>query len=918
MKRSRSAALQLARHLTLLLACQLTLVLAAGSAGAQSGGGARITGKITDKELDEEVSFIHVVLAKDGAVVMNTQTKLDGSYVFDAVPPGTYQIRVTSMGYHPYEKPVTVAAGQTVTHNIVMTSDAIKIKEIEVVGEKPVVDVESSASERSFATEEAKVRVVNTVEDALSTQAGVVSVGGQIFVRGGRSNEVKYYVDGLPVTDPLSGGNSMNVSLASLEDVSLLSGGFDAEFGNAQSGVVQLTTKEGSPKITGLAKFMTDDFGAPDKTYFNFDNLQFGMGGPTPISGLAFYGSGEGVFEDTYLRTQEKRPKHRFLGLEFRERQRAQFSGQGKLSYKFLGKMKLVGELLYSQESFDGYSHPYSRVGYWSPTAGPQNQGLWFFDPIDSTFTYYNAPEHTPNVDNRHTQGHLRLTHTLSDATFYSATLGVHRFRQKVDVKGKASWDYDVTTGNQNDLDPLNLFYIIRGDAATWRRQGSTTYTLRADVTNERGQKKDRGHRFKAGMQGDWFDLEMDDRNFPSEDAPYGLFPDRYEVSAWQMSAFVQDRMKYDGMVVNAGLRLDMFDPSRLAFRTANERRVLLGLQPYPEDVLDRLIYQFSPRLGMAYPITDRDVLHFHYGRFQEVPRFENLYEKIGGDSEIDPNTIVGNPFLDATTSISYEVGIEHQFWGRSSINLTFFYRDIFGLIDTDREQAASFDPRNPPGITYVNAAYGTAQGVEFGLKRHLTPTSRWSGGVTYTYSQARGSSSSETQGFNVLTGGQDRRPITELALDWDRPHVVQGHFYVTSLGVWGVNMEMAYSSGSPYTPLGLYDKEIPVDRINTGRLPEVFEVSLKADKRYKIYGQEFSFFLEGRNLSNRKNVFNLTPGGANSYYNIYFTDQGQLGGAYNLRDVRQDLEDDVLIPLHDPRVYDEPRSFRIGLQFDW
>lgn len=918
MERSRSTALQLARFLTLLLTFTTVLAVFAGPASAQTAGSGRITGKITDKELGEEVSFIQVVLLKDGTAVRNTQTKLDGSYVFDNVEPGPYVLHVSGLGFQPYDKGITVEAGQTVTNNIVMFSDVIKIKEVEVVGEKPVVDVESSASERTFATEEAKVRVVNTVEDALATQAGVVQVGGQLYVRGGRSSEVKFYVDGLPVTDPLSGGNSIGVSLASLEELNLLSGGFDAEFGNAQSGVVQLVTKEGTPKFSGLARFMTDDFGAPDKTFFNFDNLQLGVGGPSPVHGLTFFVSGEGVFEDTYLRTQEKRPKHSFLGLEFRERQRAQFTGQGKLSYKFLGKMKLVGEVLHSQESFDAYSHPYSRVGYWSPTAGPQNQGLWFFDPIDSTFTYYNAPEHTPNVNNRSTQGHLRLTHTLSDATFYSAAAAVYRFRQKVDVKGKASRDYDPTTGSQNDLDPLNLFYIIRGDASTWRRQASTTYTMRADITHERGQKKDRGHRFKAGVQGDVYDLTMDDRNFPSEVNPYGLFPDRYDIQAWQMSAFLQDRMRHDGMVVNAGLRLDMFDPSREAFDRANDRRVLLGLRRYPAHRFDRVIYQVSPRLGMAYPITDRDVLHFHYGRFQEVPRFENLYEKTGGESEIDPNTLVGNPFLDATTSISYEVGIEHQFWGRSSVNLTFFYRDIFGLIDTDREQAAAFDPRNPPGITFVNAAYGTAQGVEFGLRRHLTQASRWAGGVTYTYSQARGSSSSETQGFNVLTGGQDRRPITELALNWDRPQVVAANLYVTSLGVWGVNMEMAYSSGAPYTPLGLYDKEIPVDRINTGRLPEVFEVALKADKRYKIYGQEFSFFLEGRNLSNRKNVFSLTPPGSSTYYNIYFTDQRQLGGAYNLRDVRQDLEEDVLIPLHDPRVFDEPRSFRMGLQFDW
>jgi outer membrane receptor protein involved in Fe transport len=310
-------------------------------------------------------------------------------------------------------------------------------------------------------------------------------------------------------------------------------------------------------------------------------------------------------------------------------------------------------------------------------------------------------------------------------------------------------------------------------------------------------------------------------------------------------------------------------------------------------------------------------VLHFHYGRFQEVPRLENLYQHTGENADVGSATLVGNPFLDAKTTISYEVGVEHQFWGMSIINLTFFYRDIFGWVGTDQEEAGTLDPRNPPGVTFVNLDYGSSQGVEFSLRKHMTPTGRWSGGVTYTYSQARGSSSSETQGFNVLTGGQDRAPITELPLDYDRPHVLSGNLYVTTLGVWGLNVEASYSSGSPYTPQSLYDKEILVENINKGRLPDVAEISFRGDKRYEIYGQEFSLFLEGRNITNRKNVFFLNPAGS-IYYNVYYTEYGQLGGAYNLRDVRQDLDRDVLLPLHDPQVYDEPRSFRAGIQFDW
>jgi outer membrane receptor protein involved in Fe transport len=284
---------------------------------------------------------------------------------------------------------------------------------------------------------------------------------------------------------------------------------------------------------------------------------------------------------------------------------------------------------------------------------------------------------------------------------------------------------------------------------------------------------------------------------------------------------------------------------------------------------------------------------------------------------EVRPATIIGNPFLEAKTTISYEAGVEYQFWGLSTLNLTFFYKDFFGLIGTDVEESATYDPRNPPGITYVNLDYGTAQGLEISLRKRVSETSSWAADFTYTYSMARGSSSSETQGYNVQTGGQDRAPITEQPLNWDRPHVVNGSLYLYGAGVWGLTIQGAYASGAPYTPRWLHDKEIEVARKNSRRLPATFNVDIRADKRYKVYGQEFSLFLEGNNVTDHRNVAHHNPDGSVEYI-AYLTEYGQLGGAYNLRDIRQDLEEDVLIPLHDPRVYQAPRSFRVGVQFDW
>src|SRR5262249_12015852 len=154
---------------------------------------------------------------------------VDGTFTIKNVPAGSYTVVARYIGYQPVEKPAVVAAGQPAKVDLQLSSKPIAMKTIDVVAEKNKIDVQSSTTARKFTSQEAKVRVVNNVQDALGKQAGVVSVGGNLYVRGGRSEEVKYYVDGFPVTDPLRGGASMDVSLSSLEDVNLLSGGFDAE-----------------------------------------------------------------------------------------------------------------------------------------------------------------------------------------------------------------------------------------------------------------------------------------------------------------------------------------------------------------------------------------------------------------------------------------------------------------------------------------------------------------------------------------------------------------------------------------------------------------------------------------------------------------------------------------------------------------
>lgn len=895
-----------------LLTLSIALASRPGDSSAQT-----IAGRAFDAESGEPASYARVTLLRDGEPAgFGTSADAGGGFRLTGVPPGAYRLKATLMGYGDFTSPeFTVYAGRETALDLALApAIAAEMSEIEIRATRPLVDARRTTTERyTDIAEETQVRRVDTVEDVIAHKPGVTRSGDDLHVRASRSDEIVYTVDGVPVVDPLGRRDRLAVSLSSLSGVNLLSGGYDAEWGNAQAAVVELQTREGSDRYSGRVRFVTDDFGAPDKTFFNSDDLQLGFGGPLPFTRAVFYLSGEGSFSDTYLRTREKRETYRLLGLEFRARQVQRWSGQTKVSVPLGGQARLSGEVLLSREDSHDYRHDYSRTGFWSPTAGPDGGGMWWYEALDSTFTWYGGSEHTPDARSEHSVGILRLARGLGASTSHTTSFSVYRYAGTVRVAGQAPEEYAGTTGSLLDRDPLNHFYVIRGDVPLWRREEATTWTLKSDLLHAPGAD----HQVKLGVKADLYELRMDDRRNPSADSPLGQFPDRYRIGARAGSFYLQDRFQRPDMTLNVGLRFDAFDPSREAYRRANERRRQLGLAPRDEDLAARLLWQVSPRLGMAYPITDRDVLHFHYGRFQETPRFETLYRNTGVDARIEPNSIVGNPFLESKTSIQYQLGVEHQLTPLAVVDLAFFYKDIFGLIETAREQANALDPRNAPSITYVNRAYGSAQGVELSLRRHLAKDGRWSGSLAYSWQQARGSSSGETQGFSVATGGQNREPLRELPLEWDRPHTANASLYLAAPGVWGVSCDVTWESGLPYTPRYLDDKEIPADRLNSGRLPANFELSARLDKRYRIYRQEFSLFLDGRNLTNRRNVRLLSPLG-DPLYAVYYTEHGGFGGAYNLRDVRQDLQDDVLVPLGDPSVFQAPRSFQMGIQFDW
>ncbi len=867
-----------------------------------------LSGTVRDKDTGKPIPWADVLVegTGKGAVV-----QANGTFTLPGIPAGMHNIIVSRIGYESKTtENYNVVAGTVNPLNVLLAPLATRMKAVSVEGEDDEVDIESSTSSNKITKEEFKVRAINNVTDALAKQPGViVDPGGGVHVRGSRTDETKYYVDGMPVTNAFQAGTSLNVSFAALSEIELLSGGFDAEYGNASSGIVNITTAEGGRTFSGLVRFFTDDFGAPDKTYYNSDDLALALGGPVLSKDLRFYLSGEGIWSNTYLPVNREYNKHKILGITFRDRNDNSYQGQGKLTYFFTPEKKLSTEMLYTRRIRAPYRHTLSRTGWWSA----ENRH-WWFEPLDSTYVFYSGPEHDTRIARIDQQASLSWTHTLSPETYYTAKLARFSSNNLERVGQKNPRDYLPFFGTENQIDPLNRYFAVEGDYPLYDEYQSSTVTLKTDLTSQFHRK----HRGKMGLQLDYYDMANFNAQFPDSNNIEGRFPDRYHVYSWGGALYAQDRFTYEGMVVNGGLRWDFYDPGLKAVRLDNESRASRFLPPNDISLGARLNSQISPRLGMAYPITDRDVLHFHYGRFYQLPSLSDMYTSIGVTNQT-PGSVTGNVSLDPVKTISYELGVDHQLTGLLNLDMTVFFKDIFGWIDTQEDPNGTLASTGAdPAVTFVNQAYGTVKGLEFKLRRKFR--NKFGGSLVYTLSRATGTHSDPNTQLLIGLGQLNRKPLGESPLDWDRTHTLVGNLILSDPGVWEISTDFTYQSGAPFTPQEFNQRQVLAEDVNSGRLPEESWLDIRANKLYSMYGQEFRLYVEGTNLLDRRNIATFDPSDFPSNTGLhaeYYTEEGQLGGAYNLHEVNASSEDRY-IPLNDPRVFDPGRALKMGIMLDW
>ena len=399
------------------------------AASVFAGTTGKIRGKVTNKKTGEPIPSAPVQIE---GTTMGALTGPDGEYLIINVPPKVYSLVSRPVGYVPMKvEQLEVTVDRTAVADMALEETTINLKEVQVVtAERDLLRQTDTQNMRQLTAESIKNMPVTTVQELLQIQVGVVERGGQIHVRGGRSNEISYIVDGVSIKDPLGGQgaveNSMNISGNSIEDMQIIKGGFDAEYGNASSGVVNIATKAGSDVTTGSVQYHTDDLGTQilNKNSFNYDRLEFNLSGREPIladkllpklgiswfsdklyyslSGAADKTDGYVNYKQYFTQTTKRGFKERsILGLfKLEDRMQNAYEAQLKLRWQATPKIKLTAT---ARGSWDDYLFDGSSAGM--------------------QWNYRYTPQTAPIVHEQSAIFALNLTHQIDKSTYYDFTL---------------------------------------------------------------------------------------------------------------------------------------------------------------------------------------------------------------------------------------------------------------------------------------------------------------------------------------------------------------------------------------------------------------------------------------------------------------------------------------------------------------
>lgn len=871
-----------------------------------AGTTGKISGKVTDAKTGEPLIGVNIII---NGTSLGAASDIDGNYFIINIPPGDYELKASLIGYSTIiNKEVRVSVDKTTRIDFVMSETSVEMSDIIVTAVKPIVQKDLTSTEAKVSGDQISMLPLEDVQSVVNLQAGVVDG----HFRGGRANEVKYLIDGVSVNDAFSGTSALEAEVNSIEELQVLTGTFNAEYGEALSGVVNQVTKIAGSTIEGDFSAYTGDYLTDRKgLYPNIEkispkdvyNVQGSLSGPIPgiEKLLSFFVSGRYVYDSGFLYGKRM----------FNPSDSSNFSANNPADW-YVGS---TGDNSYVPMND---SKRLSLQGKLSLNVGDGGKGIVFNTLYqDQEYRNYNH-RFKLNPDGNYSNFQTSLLYSAS----YTYVLGNSAF---IDIMGSAFSTENKQYVYENPLDPRyvkpermrdvsgNAF--LTGGTENWHfNHKTTTYSGKIDFT----WQIDNTHQIKTGAEYKYHDLSYKDFQIVI-DASTNYIPtlpisgafnfNNYNANPVQIAAYFQDKIELDYLVINAGFRFDYFEPDG-SYLKYPDRIAQLDelLPPFPDSLMGKASakYQFSPRIGISYPITDKGAIHISYGHFFQIPAFEFLYRNpnfripLTGDFPENIGNTIGNADLEAQQTVMYEIGLQQELIENFGINVTAYYKDIRNLLGTEIHIKNEFRKFSK----LINRDYGSVKGFTISFEK------RFSGGIgaslDYTFQIAKGNASDPNDAFNKAQSNPPVESNKQLVpLNWDRRHSLNftittgtpGDFIASAIGRLG--------SGLPYTP-SVQNQRTGLE--NSETRPGIFNVDLYLTKYFKVFGRDISVYAKVYNLFDTANELDI------------FSDTGRAG--YTLELTRAQEAPRGVNTLSEyftrPDFYSAPRQVIVGASFSF
>jgi outer membrane receptor protein involved in Fe transport len=889
----------------------------------------KISGYVRDAESGEPLIGSNIVIE---GTMQGASADINGYYFILNIPPGTYRLKATYIGYETtIMKDLVVSVNRTSLIDFRLKPSAIQTKEIVISVPGIQSKKDQTSSIRNITSSEIKMLPVENLDAVVNLQAGVVDG----HFRGGRSDEVSYMVDGVKVGESYGNSRTVTVENNVISEIEVITGTFNAEYGDAMSGVVNAVTKDGGNAFHGSASVNSSNyytshsdvfFGLKNSDILRSKDVSVFLEGPIVNNLLSFVINAR--FQDN---VGPRNGIRRFMPDNFSD-----FSSQNSYQWysEHTGDNAIVpmetnkSSTIFGKIAFKPFQSLRTSVNY----SFNSNEGLSSGNGYIG-YSYFNKfnPDGLSTLHYNSNLVTLTINHTLSQSIFYefkSSYLYSYNSDYMFENPNDPRYVHDIYDGGSNGPG-----FSTGGMSRKWNENWEKDISQKFDLTWQINKnhviktgaeyKKLIINRFDTQIRNEYYstpnvndvvyDTVTHKLDFPNYKPqlildPNSIYKDIYNVEPTQLAIYAQDKMEFDEMVINFGIRFDYFNPNTTYPSQLRNPGNQLSFPDNPEKMSVYLpaesSTQISPRFGISYKLGDMALLRFSYGHFFQMPPLYALYsnfDHVIGTS--DYKTLLGNPRVKPQKTIQYETGLWMQVSPDMSLEVAVFYRDIYQLLGTEFVQTFNSIEYG----LYSNKDYGNARGVE--LKYDFV-SGPFSARVNYTLQYTRGDADSPQFAFN--RAGSKLDPVNVLIpMSWDQRHTLNASLSYNSEG-YNISLIGRFDSGTPFTWAPLSDSPLALVHLNPNNStkPSQFSVDATASIDLLKFGSSA--------LRLRVLIYNLLDA-------LNEVGVNNTTGRADQAVVREtDVESyrsnftTVYDLYKDPSQYSNPRSIKLGVEFSF